>query len=230
MALLKFLRRFNRGIALGIALFIGLSCYLAVDAIAFQSEKEVILQRIEDYLEQITALHLLPEEYREIGAKVPDEVVQAKKEQLKTLVDNFFVHGGEWDFKAQTYNNAEYMLNQMQEMGGKIKSYSVTLARVNRITKHGSSIVVVSGIFTTTLESTPNAAHLDVFDTNGGGGYFVLDWAAKTGNIPVQTAQTEETGAPELSFNSNRNDSTFAFEMVKRDGVWKFSKREWGAW
>ncbi|MDD4495771.1 MAG: hypothetical protein PHV32_15785, partial [Eubacteriales bacterium] len=74
MGFSNYFRRINRGIVLGIVLVIGLSCYLAIDSIAFEDEREAIKQVLEDYARDMKAFLLLPEKYREIGVNVPDPV------------------------------------------------------------------------------------------------------------------------------------------------------------
>lgn len=211
MGLLNFFRRINRGIVLGIILVIGLSCYLAIDSIAFEDERETIKQVLEDYARDMEAFLLLPEKYREIGVNVPDPVIENKIKENNELVNKYFTSTTKSyrrNMKESIAGELERMLKSNQESGNKIKSCEARLTKVKNITKHGSNLVTVEAVMDITTISTLEAETFHLF--HGGGTYY-------DNNLEIPA---------DMSFLTRSYEITFTCEMVKRDGAWMFSNSE----
>jgi len=210
MSFLNFLRRVNRGIVLAIVLVVGLVGYLVVDNITFKAERDVIRQVLDEYTEAIESFNLLPEEYREIGVKVPDSVIEAKGKENKELIDKFFANGVTnygWNMKQSTISNVEYVLKGNQETGNKIKDYDVSLKQVKNITKHGASLVSLEAVMIVTVTATEEATIFEVFHGSVGA-YNHFD------KVP----------SSDLAFSTRTYELGFTCEMTKQNGTWKFSE------
>jgi len=212
MSSFNFLRRINRGIALGIALVIGLSCYLVYDGIAFKDEREAIKQTIEDYIKAMESFMILPGRYREIGVKVPDSIIEKKLEENKALVSKYFsdTRIRDYSFRESVFRDLEYMLKDNQKTGDKVKNVESKIKNIKSITKHGSNLVTVEATVTTTMTATQSAGFFNVFYSFGGGYYM-----KEPGGTPIEKV-----------FINHGYESTFTCEMIKQNGSWVFSSME----
>lgn len=103
MKLNKRLRRINRGIALAVALLLALTGYIIYDTVNFGPQKQEIQTLLTDYLTALPELNQLPEEYREFGKAVPEEVLQEKIQENNESLQELFT------YSSRGYNSLEYM-------------------------------------------------------------------------------------------------------------------------
>ena len=203
------LRRVNRGIVLGILLIVGLSGYLVVDSIAFEGEREVIRDVIEGYMEELPSMILLPESYREIGTEIPDSVIDDKMKENGAILDKYFstnapMHGGV-DARRSAESDFLVGFRENQGNGGRISSYETDLVSVNRITKHGSSLVTVEVVYRVVATATTQA--------------YVYDGFLSVVNYSFGGMALDEE---DMSFSTYTSEITCTYRMTKQNGVWKF--------
>lgn len=212
MSFKNFLRRINRGIVLAIALIIGLTCYLAVDSIAFNEEREIIRQRLEEYARDLTNMMLLPEQFREVGTEAPETLLEVKAREGRRLAAEYFSSGlgRGWSMRDNVAGSLEHMFRGNEERGEKIQSYEANLTRIRSITKHGTNLVTVEADITTTVIATADAGVFNVF----------FDWGGRYHWGRIYGEETEK------AFSSRVIEASFTAEMRKIDGVWVFSSQE----
>ncbi|MDR0198038.1 MAG: hypothetical protein LBI36_07480 [Oscillospiraceae bacterium] len=212
MGLSNFLRRVNRGIALGLALVVGLTCYLIIDNVAFNGEREVIRRILEDYISDMSGFTILPEQYTEIGSEVPESVIVDKMKENGVLIDKYFSNINYRDIGSAKFSisqSLEQILYSNGKSGNKVKSCDAKLTRVKSIRKHGANLVTVEAVADLTIVRTLGAEALNVF-------YAAPFYGG--GDIPA-----ELTEPANMAFTIHNYESSFTCEMTKSNGVWKFS-------
>ena len=227
MRFLTLLRRINRGVALGILLVIGLAVYLTADDMAFAKERDAIKQVLEEYTKDMSAAHLLPEEYLEIGAVVPETVVENKIEENRELLGKYIPArtSGENYTQSPMLDQFEQMLRLNRESGSKVKSYEASLTRIRNISKYGSNMVTVEADISISVSYTQGAFMVNFLRMSN---YSFNDYGYGTAMPYFGGSETIAIGdsvekAEELSYMSQQIDTTFTFDMIKRNGVWIFS-------
>lgn len=175
----KFLKKINRGVALGIIMLIGLIVFFIMDSAAFAKEEPELKDFLDEYLEECAKINLLPAQYREPGVSIPDEVIEAKTKEGKEFVEKYFT-----DYKrGNYYSDKENLLLTMgsvyktnRDSKYAIKDFKYSLISISGIQKQSSNAVKIRFKANMTVSASPDAqfinmTHLEPFrylESNGG--------------------------------------------------------------
>jgi len=87
---MKKLKKINRGIVLGIILFIIMTIYIIIGNIRFQKEKPLIEETIRNYISDFDHLNITPEEYRSSDKNLCREFEADYSERLSSVADRYW--------------------------------------------------------------------------------------------------------------------------------------------
>ena len=162
------LKKMNRGIALAIALIVGLIIFFIADSVAFAREEPMLKDFLEEYLEEASKINLLPEQYRASDTDIPDSVITAKTKETKDFIEKYFT---EYKNPMYAYNEStkNYMLmmsdimySENQKGGGVIKDLSYSLIKITNIQKLATDAVSISFMVDMSLSASPYASFLNL--------------------------------------------------------------------
>ena len=87
--LTKFLRRMNRGLALGLAVVLIMAAWLGISAARLKSEEAELRELTKQYLTELVEISALMNE-NEIGGRVPEKASAAMKGELSDIVSRYY--------------------------------------------------------------------------------------------------------------------------------------------
>lgn len=165
----KFLKNVNRGIVLLIVVVIGFTGYVIYDNASFKANKPAIEKMLQEYCGEIAKLNLLPEEYRDKDADLPQGVMDSQLKQNMELINRYWTTQrtpNTWGGKDQLRYNMEYMLDTMKTEGGRILDFELGFRGVEDIKKIAPGTARVTLSFYMNFDAVGNCQYFDGFQTN----------------------------------------------------------------
>ena len=203
---IRFFKKMNRGIVLGIILAMGLTGYLVFDDIMFDKEREKIKQVLDGYVSDLSSILLFPEPHREIGIEVPVDILVEKVDRVHCLVDQYV--GVREDFGKELRDkmsmDLEQLLQENAEKGNIISEYDLKIRQIDNMNKYGADIVIVEMV-----------VDLHTITTNEAVSFLFCD--------RIDTYNSEENADVENKYwVTNVYEMFLTCEMVYQNGSWKF--------
>ena len=190
----NFFRRMNRGIALAVALAIGLTGYLIYENRTFDGEREEIRAMFESFMGEFTQLQILPEAYQEIGSVIPEAVIEQQVNAAKPLFEKHFTLKNTYGGDLRTYSLDRFKGTMVYNWRGgeRVKNCKVEITKM-KITKYGTNMARAEIELRVTAETTAGAGVIPL-NQNGeyyqGGEYENYTFVAGTTLSPTQPPST----------------------------------------
>ena len=227
----KFIRRMNRGIALGIVFALAMTVFVIVDERRFKKEEGVIEQTILDYYKDIGNFNVEISKLMTPGEKATSSQADAANEKMKNLISTYYTDG-----KFDTVNG--YYKEQVESaFQSYIKSMVVPIVTEQEfilsfngmeITKYGAggARVYLNGEYNTKLKGNFNVFHPGSYTFYAEDQYF---YGVEQYNGKNYVTSTESEGSEDnkLSFDK-LYQTTFSVNanlyLSRTDDGWKIVK------
>ena len=212
----SFLKKMNRGVALAIVLVIGLGGFLIVDAVTFSKEEPILKEFLEEYLQEYSQIILLPEQYREIDADIPDDVINAKNEESKKFIEKYFT---EYNTNNRNYNNSsmqnitnglKFIFQYNKDNGYCIKNAECSLSNISSIQKQGTNAVRINFKVNMKVSASPQAQYVFLTQTYSS----------------VDNRYNNSTDSKNIADETLESD--FTVILLKINGNWKIAEVQGG--
>jgi hypothetical protein len=205
------LRKVNRGLVLGLVLLIGLAVFIVADELSFQKQRPQIQETLEAYLQDVAKISILPEAYQKLGVKTPADVLDKKKAEVQTVLDQYWTaSGSDVDSYMFTKEVVKSEWNNMLENNAKGNGYVTKWTGISngnvKISKTGPGRAMVIFPYSVVLEIYGEA------DSNHMTGVIYAGEKYNGENTPDEVRRQEHKYSLE---------SDLQVEMLYTDGQWK---------
>lgn len=228
----RFLKRMNRGVALGILLAVAFSIYVVADTIGFRNDKPTLKTRAEEIVTAMAQAVITPENERNLEAPTR-ETADAAIGRIETVLHDHMIFATEADNDYSMF----YYGSTRDEILKEIKN-TLTDSEYIGSPNHGGYLT----------DCKMTRSHLEHFSKCG------VDMAQVTGNVEVEYSYVGNpylllfdnpmlisdiagvSGASQLEMAKNPNqqkatvDWYFTFTLKKVDGDWKINYIESNGW
>jgi len=199
-------KRFNRGIALALALLIGLIVYVSIDQKSFDKESGTIKAFIESYFDEAEAFCVTPESLRSISENLPKSELVRVSDAYKKLFDKYWEAS---DQQSGSYfaANLSYMRqrtdNSMASFKGYITKADISIKKVKSLKKIAPQTAMFSAEVSSAYEY---AGRPEIPDPVWGSMYY--SYGGDQSEISNEIKGTESRGDVD-------------FVLKRTDGQWK---------
>lgn len=217
MKLKKLWKQANRGVILAIVLIIVMTCYVMIDKMIFNSEKQLIQETFEQYMDDYIKALPTDKDFVAGGAVWTDAAQKKEIEKLQTVINTYWTSTNyvtalqmyRMNSKSDILSNIQVAYSNPKETVGYVKASEYNVKEI-KISKNGPNGAILSCKLRVKIDTIGTSNYIDLEgDIHQSTMYYPMSAEIKKPDTLALTAETE--------YNYN-------IELLRVNGEWKLAK------